>query len=141
MWTHEHSARTELEPEAVWKVLADLDNWAAWDTSVDSVRLDGPFAVGSQVTMIPTGQEPVIFTITVIEENERYADETEFGGVTLRFSHTLTRLPEGGTEVVHRLEIDGPEADALGPDIGAMVTEDFPEAMQSLLAYAARRGN
>jgi hypothetical protein len=140
MWTHQHSAQTELTPEEIWKVLADLDNWAAWDTSVESVRLDGPFAVGSRVTMLPKGQEPVIFTITDIEENARYADETEFGGVTLRFSHTLTRLAGRGTEVVHRLEIDGAEADTLGPEVGAMVTADFPEAMSSLLAYAARRG-
>jgi hypothetical protein len=140
MWTHELSARTELPPEAIWKVLTDLDNWPAWDTSMESVRLDGPFAVGSRVTMVPAGQEPVTSVITVIEENERYADETEFGGVTLRFSHALARLPDGGTEVVHRLEIDGVEADSVGPEVGAMITEDFPEAMAALLAYAARRG-
>jgi hypothetical protein len=140
MWTHEHSARTELAPEAVWTVLADLDNWPDWDTSMESVRLDGPFAVGSRVTMVPVGQEPVTSVITVIEENERYADESEFGGVTLRFSHALTRLPGGGTDVVHRLEIDGAEADNVGPEVGAMITADFPEAMAALLAYAARSG-
>jgi hypothetical protein len=28
MWTHEHSAQTDVAPEAIWAVLADLDNWA-----------------------------------------------------------------------------------------------------------------
>lgn len=134
MWTHEYSAQTDLAPEAVWKVIADLDNWAAWDTSMESVRLDGPFAVGSRVTMVPAGQDPVTSIITVIEENQRYADETEFGGVTLRFSHALTGLAGGGTRVVHRLEVDGPGEG----EIGEMVSEDFPAAMAALLAYAAR---
>jgi hypothetical protein len=43
--------------------------------------------------MTPRGQDPVTSVITDIKANERYADQTEFGGVTLSFSHTLDRLP------------------------------------------------
>jgi len=118
-------------------VLSDLDGWARWDTSMEEVKLDGPFAVGSRVRMTPTGQEPIESVITEIRENERYADETEFGGVVLRFSHTLTRLPHGGTRIVHRLEISGPAADKVGPELGPQIVEDFPEAMAALVAYAA----
>ena len=57
--------------------------------------------------------------------------------VELGFSHTLTRLPGGGTGIVHRLEITGDQADAVGQEVGQMITEDFPEAMAGLLAYAA----
>ena len=40
--------------------------------------------------------------------------------MTLRFfSHTLTRLPDGGTRISHRLEITGPKADELGPESSA----------------------
>lgn len=137
MWTHEHTAETPLAREAIWKVLADIDNWARWDTSMESVALLGPFAVGSQLSMTPIGQDAIVSTITEIAENERYADETEFNGLTLRFSHTLAALPAGGTRVVHRLEIDGPGADAAGPQVGPMITEDFPEAMEGLLRCAA----
>jgi hypothetical protein len=137
MWTHEHAAETHLTPQAIWKVLANLDNWARWDTSMERVELHGPLKAGSTVTMTPTGQDPITSVITEVTENERYADRTEFGGVTLGFSHTLTRLPSGGTRIVHRLEIAGDGADAVGPEIGPMITEDFPEAMAALLAYAA----
>jgi len=137
MWTHEHAAETPLPPEAVWKVLADLDNWARWDTSMERVELHGPLKAGSTVTMTPKGQDPITSVITEVAENERYADQTEFGGVTLGFSHTLVGLPGGGTRIVHRLEITGARADAVGPEIGPMITEDFPEAMAALLAHAA----
>lgn len=137
MWTHEHAAETPLPPEAIWKVLADLGNWARWDTSMERVELHGPLAAGSTVTMTPKGQDPITSVITEVAENERYADQTEFGGVTLSFSHTLTRLPGGGTRIVHRLDITGAQAGEAGPEIGPMITEDFPEAMAALLAYAA----
>jgi len=93
--------------------------------------------VGGTVTMTPRGQDPVTSVITDIKANERYADQTEFGGVTLSFSHTLDRLPGGGTRVTHRLEITGDQAGEPGPRLGPAITEDFPDAMAALLAYAA----
>lgn len=137
MWSHEYTGETSAAPQAVWAVLRDLDQWAQWDTSMEKVSLLGPFEVGSRVSMTPIGQEPIVSVITAIEENVRYADETEFGGVVLRFSHTLSPLEDGGTRVVHRLEIDGPEADQVGPELGPAITEDFPQAMDALFARAS----
>jgi uncharacterized protein YndB with AHSA1/START domain len=137
MWVHEHKAETVASPEAVWRVLRDVDDWASWDTSMEWVRLEGPFQVGSAVLMKPEGQEPITSVIVEATENRVYADETDFGEVRLRFSHTLEPLAAGGTVVTHRLEITGPAADTVGPDLGPAITEDFPEAMEALLARAA----
>ena len=138
MWIHEHTADTAVPREQIWKALADIDSWASWDTSMEAISLDGPFAVGSRISMTPAGQDPISSTIVEITELERYADETSFGGVALRFSHTLSELPDGGTRIVHRLEITGDEADAMGPELGPMITADFPDAMDGLIAYAAK---
>lgn len=69
-------------------------------------------------------------------ENTVYADQTDVADGRLRFSHTLPPLCPGGTRVVHRLEITGPAADHVGPELGPAITEDFPEAMDALLARA-----
>lgn len=138
MWIHEYAAETVVPRERVWEALADIDSWTAWDTSMAAIRLDGPFAVGSQISMTPHGQEPIKSTIVEISELERYADQTSFGGVTLQFSHTLADLEDGGTRIVHRLEITGADADLVGPEIGPMITADFPEAMDGLIAYAGK---
>jgi Polyketide cyclase / dehydrase and lipid transport len=137
MWTHEHTAETAASPEAVWWGLRDLDQWGSWDTSLEWVRLQGPFQAGSKVTMKPQGQDPITSVIVQATENRMYADETSMGEVTLRFSHTLKPLEGGGTRVTHRLEITGPAADDVGPELGPAITEDFPEAMAALLARAA----
>jgi len=104
---------------------------------MERVALQGPFAVGTQVSMTPVGQDPIVSTIVAITEAEYYADRTDFGGVTLQFSHTLTRLADGGTRITHRLEITGDGAAELGPQLGPEITADFPEAMDGLLACAA----
>ena len=86
--------------------------------------------------MKPKGQDPITSVIIQAAENRVYADQTDMGEVTLRFSHTLQPLAGGGTRVTHRLEITGPAADQVGPELGPAITEDFPEAMDALLARA-----
>jgi uncharacterized protein YndB with AHSA1/START domain len=137
MWQHEYIGETSASPAMVWSVVRDLDNWAWWDTSMEWVRLQGRFGVGAEVVMKPIGQDPITSVIVQADENEVYADQTEFAGVTLRFSHTLVPRETGGTSVVHRLEITGPAADEVGSELGPAITEDFPEAMAALLARAA----
>lgn len=136
LWVHEHTGETAANPEAVWRVLSNLDEWGSWDTSMEWVRLQGLFAVGSQVVMKPIGQDPITSVIVEAVENTVYADQTDMEDVRLRFSHTLQPLRTGGTRVVHRLEITGSAADHVGPELGPAITEDFPEAMGALLARA-----
>lgn len=136
MWEYQYEKETTARADQVWRVLCDLDSWASWDTSMEWVRLEGPFGVGTTVTMKPKGQEAITSVIVEVRENAVYADETEFAGVTLRFSHTLVPAADGKTRVVHRLAIAGPAADEVGPELGPAIVEDFPAAMDALLARA-----
>ncbi len=138
MWTYEYAAEADVAPDRIWAVLADIDGWTAWDTSMEAIAIHGPFAVGTEISMTPAGQDPIRSTIVAVVPNERYADETQFGGVTLHFSHTLHGLPGSRTRIVHRLDITGPGATELAPELGPAITEDFPEAMAGLIAQAGR---
>jgi hypothetical protein len=132
VWSHEHVAQTDASPAQVWRVLADLDSWGTWDTSMEWVRLEGPLAVGSTVVMKPIGQDPITSTVAAVDPERRYADQTDFGGVRLHFSHDLEAV-DGGTRIRHRLDITGDEADTIGPTLGPQITADFPDAMRALL--------
>jgi uncharacterized protein YndB with AHSA1/START domain len=136
MRVHEHTGETAASPAAVWRVLSDLNDWESWGHLDGVVRLQGPFGVGSEVVMKHKGQDAITSLIVEAVENKVYADETSLGGVMLRFSHALEPLERGGTRVLHRLEITGPAADQRGPELGPAITEDFPEAMDALLARA-----
>ncbi len=58
--------------------------------------------------------------------------------LTLLFGHTLEALASG-TRVTHRLEIHGPDADQVGPELRPQISGDFPVAMDELLAAARDR--
>jgi hypothetical protein len=38
MWVYEHAAETAASSAAVWHVLRNLDEWGAWDTSLEWAR-------------------------------------------------------------------------------------------------------
>ncbi|MGW4488291.1 SRPBCC family protein [Amycolatopsis sp. NPDC004368] len=140
MWTTDHSADTTAAPEAVWAALRALHSGERLSERSDKFELHGPFAKGTEVSVTPQGQDTFRSRITELVENEVYEDETSFGDVLLRFRHTLVRRADGGTTVTHRLEIDGPGAAAMAPELGPQISEDFPVAMADLLAFAERTG-
>ncbi|HEY2557303.1 MAG TPA: polyketide cyclase [Diaminobutyricibacter sp.] len=138
MWTTEHTAETTLDREAVWAALRDLHTGALRYDGADTFELHGPFAVGTELTVTPVGQDPFPSTIVDLVENETYADRTEFGTLVLTFRHTLVPTPDG-TRVTHRLEIDGEGADEVGPELGPQISGDFPESMDALFEQARLR--
>lgn len=139
MWTTDHTAATTAPASAVWSALRDLHRGIPLGPASDAFELHGPFAVGTEVTVTPQGQEPMTSTIVELDPERVYADRTVFGELALTFRHTLTATPDGGTAVTHTLEIDGEGADAVGPELGPQIAGDFPVAMAELLRAAEGR--
>lgn len=139
MWTTDHTATTTAPAGAVWSAIRDLHSGIPIGPTSDSFELHGPFAVGTEITVTPKGQEPVTSTIIEVEPERAYADRTAFDDFALTFRHTLAATPEGGTAVTHTLVIDGDAADAVGPELGAQIAGDFPVAMAELLSAAEER--
>jgi hypothetical protein len=136
VWTTEHTAETDVAVGKVWTALRELHTGVTKGAAGDVFEIHGPFEVGTDLSVTPQGQETLRSRIVELVEGERYADETSFGDVILTFRHVLTPI-EGGTRVTHELVIDGPGADAAGPELGPQISADFPAAMRSLFAAAA----
>ena len=135
MWTTQHTAETDLPAAAIWTALRDLHTGSTASPDGDQFQIHGPFAVGTELDVTPQGQQTFRSRIIELVENERYADMTEFGDLTLTFRHTLEPT-DTGTRITHQLVIDGPSADDAGPELGPQITADFPEALQGLIAAA-----
>jgi hypothetical protein len=140
MWSTRYTADTDAAPEAVWATLRDLHSGVMLSDISDRFELHGPFAVGTEISVTPQGQGTFRSVIIELEEPETYADRIELGGIVLTFRHVLAPLPGGGTRVTHQLQIEGPDADQAGPELGPQISEDFPAAMADLLAAAGLRG-
>jgi hypothetical protein len=139
MWEYEHSTETTAAPAAIWRLWADVDGWGAWNADLEKVEIDGPFQRGAQILMTPTGQDVVRLRIAELSENELFVDEADLGDVLIRTIHRLDRLDNGSTRVVYRMEITGPAAEEIAPQLGPAITADFPETVAALVELAQAR--
>jgi Polyketide cyclase / dehydrase and lipid transport len=136
MWEYEYSAETTASREELWRLWADVDNWGDWNADIEAIELQGPFAEDSSIAMTPAGQETVHLRLAEVSEPELFVDEAVIGGATFRTAHRLEQLNCGRVRVSYRMEITGPQADELGPELGPAITSDFPDTVASLIARA-----
>jgi hypothetical protein len=132
MFVWSHSVTTSAAPAALWPLYADVARWLEWDSGLEAVALEGPFAAGSRGTMTVAGQPPLEWELVEVVPEELFTDVTVIPGVaTLTFVHRIEPLPTGA-RITHEVRIEGPAADGLGP----MVVSDTPEAMDALARLA-----
>ena len=136
MWATEHSIETSAAPEEIWRLWADVPGWPAWNSDIERIELVGPFAAGSRIVMTPIGEEPVELRIAEAVEPEMFVDEAELGEIVVRTVHRMERLAGERARVTYRMEITGPAADTLGPQIGPEISGDFPQTLAALAERA-----
>ncbi|MDX3452956.1 polyketide cyclase [Streptomyces sp. ME02-8801-2C] len=138
MWEYEHSIETSATPEAIWRLWADVENWGTWNAEIEKIEMSGPFAAGTQITMTPPGDDPVLLRIAEAVEDELFVDEAGFDGLLLRTTHRIDRIDHDRIRVVYRMEITGNGALEAGPQIGPVITADWPDTLASLVKLALR---
>lgn len=132
MWSHEASIDTRTTPGRIWRLFADVPGWKRWNEGIERIELHGPFADGTRFTMQPPGMDAFDSTLVEVRENQGFIDETLFEGHRVRVFHLLQALPDGGTRILYRTEIEGPEAAEIGP----LVCADFPAVLAALKRLA-----
>jgi hypothetical protein len=138
MWTTEHAIETTASPEAIWRVWADVPRWGEWNPDIERIEISGPFEAGSTITMTPRGEEPIELRIAEAVEPEHFVDEADLGDVVVRTIHRAERIDGDRVRVVYRMEITGPAADTLGPELGPQISGDFPDVLAALVDRAQR---
>jgi Polyketide cyclase / dehydrase and lipid transport len=136
MWEAEHSIETSATPQEIWALWADVTGWPGWNADIEEIELSGPFAAGSTIRMTPIGQEPVELRIAEAVGPELFVDEADLGEVVVRTIHRVQRLDSDRARVSYRMEITGPAADTLGPQIGPEISGDFPQTLAALVERA-----
>jgi Polyketide cyclase / dehydrase and lipid transport len=136
MWAVEHSVETSARAQAVWRLWADVERWPEWNAGVERIELRGPFAVGSTILMTPPGDEPVELRIAETIEPGLFVDEADGGDFVVRTTHRVEVVGDERSRITYRMEITGPAAETVGPEIGPEVSGDFPEVLAALASRA-----
>ncbi|SMB84193.1 SRPBCC family protein [Deinococcus hopiensis] len=126
---------TTAKPEHIYALWADVQNWPRWNADVVQAKLTGPFAVDSHINMM-TANDTLSLRLDDVQENTSFTDEVAMEGLGIRTVHALRDLPNGQTEISYRLQIEGANADQLGPEIGPAITGDFPATIAALVRLA-----
>ena len=138
MWTAEHSVETSAAAEAIWRLWADVPRWPEWNSDLAQAELLGEFVAGSTIRMTSVDGETLELRIAEAVEPERFVDEVDLGSVRVRTTHRVERVDSGQSRIVYRMEISGPEADSVGPELGPQISGDFPEVLAALKERAER---
>jgi len=56
--------------------------------------------------------------------------------VVVRTLHRVQRVDDGRSRVTYRMDITGPQADVIGPQIGPEISSDFPQTLAALVERA-----
>lgn len=136
MWVHEYTKDIPASPETLWRLLGDVEGWVGWNAGIESINLDGPLAVGTRFRMTPPGEPTLTSTIVELEPGRVLTDLTELDGVAVRVEHRLDPAPDA-TTVTYRIAVSGDGLpDEVAAEIGAAVSADFPDVLDSLAAHA-----
>jgi hypothetical protein len=68
--------------------------------------------------------------IAEVLESVLFVDEASLDDVVIRTTHRVERVGYEGSRVTYRMEIDGPSADTLGPELGPAISADFPATLR-----------
>jgi uncharacterized protein YndB with AHSA1/START domain len=136
MWSAEQSIETSASPEAVWRQWADVPRWPEWNGDLAQAELEGDFREGGTIRMTSKDGDLVELRIAEAAEPEQIVDEADLGSVVVRTTHRAERDGDR-TRIVYQMEISGPEADTVGPQLGPQISGDFPEVLKALAERAA----
>ena len=89
MWEYEYSHQTSASSAALWHHWADMAAWPQWNDGIETIDVEGPFAVGTVFTMTPPGDEPIRMRLVEIEPGTSFTDEMDAGDFVVRTEHRL----------------------------------------------------
>lgn len=111
----------DAEPATVWAVLADVERWPDWTSSMTLVRRleDGPFGVGSTVRVRQPKLPTAVYTVTEHAPGQAFTWAARSPGVTTVAGHHVVSR-EGGHATV-RLTLD--QTGVLAPVVGLLAAK------------------
>jgi Polyketide cyclase / dehydrase and lipid transport len=127
----------DLTPAAVWSAAyADASAWSLWNDALASASLDEPFVVGSRARVrFRTGLR-LRFTLTEVEPERVFTDESRLPGARMGHRHKLEPTADG-VRLVNTIYIRGPLAHLWAPILGPQARRGLPRWQRRAAALAA----
>jgi Polyketide cyclase / dehydrase and lipid transport len=134
--SNERSVETTASPQAAWKIWSDTSTWPEWNPDVQSMTLNGPFAVGTTGTM-KTKQGTRAIQLTEVVPGASFRLDTTVIPLT-RFAFVCKVSPGigGKTTLSQAIVVGGPLGGLVGGMMGKQIADTFPALLQGLARKA-----
>jgi hypothetical protein len=127
----------------VWsRAYADASAWPVWNDALAAASLDEPFVVGSRARVrFRTGLR-LRFTLTEVEPERVFTDESRLPGARMGHRHELQPLgtsddERAGVRLVNTIYIRGSLAHLWAPILGPQAKRGLPGWQRRAVALAA----
>ena len=125
----EFSTNTSAARASIWALWTDINNWPSWNAGVAQAKFTGPFVMGAEFSMTPTGQDAMTSRLVRVDEGVAFTDETLIGDIRVTVEHRFEPTDGGKLRLVYSARVTGPGAE----HVGAAVTEDFDDVLAALV--------
>ena len=138
IWSHVAEISTRASAEQVWRVWSNPSAWPTWDTGLETVALDGPFAVGTRGRLKPNGGPAVRFVIVASQPGQGFHDRSFLPCTQLDFIHHYEPAGVDGTpaRISHRVEMRGLLTPLFSRVIGRDIARTLPDTLRALAKVA-----
>lgn len=131
MWKSEFTKNAQSTPEALWKRWTDVSNWPEQDASLESASINGPFAVGSVITLKPKGSPTVKVKLIEVTPLKSFSSTGSLPLAKLQFDHKAKS--EGGKiEFTQSVTISGPLSGLFSKLMGKTMATNLEARMTKL---------
>lgn len=136
MATQERSVETTASPQAVWKIWSDTSTWQEWNPDVQSMALNGPFAVGTTGVMKTKQGTRQVLLSQVVPGRSFRLETTVIPLSRFYFDCQVASGPAGKTRVSQAVTVGGPLGGLVGGMMGKQIADTFPALLQGLARKA-----
>jgi hypothetical protein len=128
-WAFEHSVDCEVAVEVAWDFWSDVKNWA-FDSDVESVEIDGPFAAGTRGFTNSKSSGRIQWRIAEARDG-RAVIEFPLPGAVGRCVWTFEDIA-GCTRITQRWTLQGERADGYARIVAPDLEAGIPAGMKKL---------
>ena len=128
-WTFEHSVDCGVTVAFAWHFWTNVKNWA-FDSDIDYVEIDGPFAAGTRGFTNSKSSGRIEWRIVEVRAGTA-AIEFPLSGAVGRFVWTFEDTA-GCTRITQRCTLEGEQAHAYAKDVAPGLETGIPAGMKKL---------
>src|SRR5262245_47767900 len=131
-WEFEHSITCPVNKDFAWAFWTAVENWAAVDSSVESITLEGQFIAGTKGVTKPRNMDLVEWYLREVEGGRRAVIEVPAPGAALRCVWTFEAAANGGAHITQQASLIGENAGDYVEMFGRELEKGIPQVMRNL---------